>query len=130
MSREGNILSTILRQTWDGGNLNPLVKNNPLRATGAHISIIGHITKTELLRYLTATEQSNGFANRFCWFLIARSKFIANPLGTPQELLCPLIQCLRDAVNFARRTGEIRRDADTENIGLVFTPSYLMLNPV
>jgi Protein of unknown function (DUF3987) len=116
MSREGNILSTILRQTWDGGNLNPLVKNNPVKATGAHISIIGHITKTELLRYLTATEQSNGFANRFCWFLITRSKFIANPLGTPQELLSPLIQRLRDAVNFARKTGEIRRDTDTEDL--------------
>lgn len=64
MSREGNILSAIIRQAWDGGNLNPLTKSNPIKATGAHISIIGHITKAELLRHLTATEQSNGFANR------------------------------------------------------------------
>src|SRR5262245_47440340 len=116
MSREGNILSAILRQAWDGGNLNPLTKSNPIKATGAHISIIGHITKTELLRHLTATEQSNGFANRFCWFLVARSKCIPNPTGIPDEILLPLIEELRDAVDFARKIGEISRDKDAAAI--------------
>jgi hypothetical protein len=65
MSREGNILSPILRQAWDIGTLHPLTKNNPIGATNAHISIIGHITKAELLRYLDDTEMANGYANRF-----------------------------------------------------------------
>jgi hypothetical protein len=116
MSREGNILSAVIRQAWDGGNLNPLTKSNPIKATGAHISIIGHITKAELLRHLTATEQSNGFANRFCWFWVARSKYIADPVGIPEEILFPLIEALRDAVGFARKTGEIRRDKDAAAI--------------
>ena len=116
MSREGNILSAIIRQAWDGGNLNPLTKSNPIKATGAHISIIGHITKTELLRHLTATEQSNGFANRFYWFLVARSKCIPNPTGIPDEILLPLIEELRDAVDFARKIGEISRDKDAAAI--------------
>ena len=86
MAREGNILSAIIRQAWDGGNLNPLTKSNPIKATGAHISIIGHITKEELLRYLTDTEQANGFANRFIWLLVYRSKCILNPVGVPEAV--------------------------------------------
>jgi Protein of unknown function (DUF3987) len=116
MSREGNILSAVIRQAWDGGNLNPLTKSNPIKSTGAHISIIGHITKAELLRHLTATEQSNGFANRFCWFVVTRSKCIADPTGIPAQTLSPLIEELRDAVDFARRTGEIRRDKEAAAI--------------
>jgi hypothetical protein len=62
MGREGNTLSPILRSAWDSGNLRTLVKHDPLRATGAHISLLGHITRLELLRYLSDTESHNGFA--------------------------------------------------------------------
>jgi hypothetical protein len=41
MQREGNILSRILRDGWDRGNLATLTKNSPARATGACISITG-----------------------------------------------------------------------------------------
>jgi len=61
MAREGNILSPTLRDAWDGNRLAPMTKNSPLQATGAHVSIIAHITRDELLRYFTSTEQSNGF---------------------------------------------------------------------
>ena len=62
LSREGNTLSPIVRQAWDGDTLQTMVRNNPLRASAAHIGIVGHITKDELLRYLTATELANGFS--------------------------------------------------------------------
>ncbi len=65
MGRDGNTLSALIRQAWDGGHLRTLTKNSPLKATEAHISIIGHITKGELVRHLTETEAANGFANRF-----------------------------------------------------------------
>ena len=64
LAREGNTLSAIVRQAWDGEPLQTIVRNDPLRATDAHIGIVGHITRAELLRYLTATELANGFANR------------------------------------------------------------------
>jgi hypothetical protein len=35
--RQGNTLSAILRQGWDGGKLQSLTKNSPARATDAHI---------------------------------------------------------------------------------------------
>ena len=47
--REGNTLSPVIRQAWDTGTLRTMTKNSPARATNAHISIIGHITQTELL---------------------------------------------------------------------------------
>jgi hypothetical protein len=116
MSREGNILSPNIRAAWDGSRLAPMTKNSPIQATGAHISIIGHITRDELLRYLTSTEQSNGFANRFCWFFVERVRKIPNPQGCPDEKLSPLIEQLRDAVDFARKVGEMRRDPEAETI--------------
>ena len=116
MGRDGNILSAIVRQAWDSGNLHPLTKSNPIRATDAHISIIGHITREELLRYLTETEQANGFANRFIWLMVYRSRCIPNPVGIPDEILSPLIQNLRDRVEAARRVGEMVRTDEAETV--------------
>ncbi|MBI2229505.1 MAG: DUF3987 domain-containing protein [Deltaproteobacteria bacterium] len=116
---EGNILSATLRQAWDCGDLRTLTsgrKVKPVVATGAHISLVGHITKAELLRHLDSTEQANGFANRFLWFIVERSKSIPNPTGTPDAVLNPLIEQLRRAVVFAMNGGEIRRDAEAEQV--------------
>jgi Protein of unknown function (DUF3987) len=115
MSREGNILSTVIRQAWDTGDLHPLTKNNPITATGAHISIIGHITREELLRHLDETEKANGFANRFIWLFVERSKIISNPKGVPWETLSQLMERLIKAVNFARTVEEITRDDMAES---------------
>jgi hypothetical protein len=73
-SRPTNILSIVLRNAWDTGNLRTLVKNNPARATDAHISLVGHITSEELKRELNECELFNGFANRFMWLVSRRSK--------------------------------------------------------
>ena len=114
MSREGNTLSAIIRQAWDSGNLHPLTKNSPIRATDAHISIIGHITREELLRYLTETEQANGFANRFVWLMVYRSKKISNPKGVPNEILNPLTGKLGERIDAARKVGEMVRTEKAE----------------
>jgi Protein of unknown function (DUF3987) len=79
MSREGNTVSPVLRQAWDGAPLQTLTKNSPAKATNSHISVIGHITSDELLRDLRQTEAANGFANRFLWLLVKRSKVL--PFG-------------------------------------------------
>jgi hypothetical protein len=110
MQREGNILSPILREAWDTGHLHPLTKSNPTKATDAHISIIGHITKGELLRHLDSTEQANGFANRFLWVLVKRSKEIPEPVGIPERALTKLIMRLQRAVEAAKQIGVMRRD--------------------
>jgi hypothetical protein len=76
MAREGNTLSNLIRQSWDSGNLRTLTKNSPTVATGAHISILGHVTKEELLRYLSDTEAGNGFANRFLFIWTKRANIL------------------------------------------------------
>jgi hypothetical protein len=63
--REGSTLSEVLRNAWDSGDIQTLTKNNPIRTTGAHISVIGHITETELKKKLGDNAIFNGFVNRF-----------------------------------------------------------------
>jgi Protein of unknown function (DUF3987) len=77
--RHGNTLSPLIRRAWDGDKLANLTKNSPLCATHAHISIVGHITEEELRARITRTDMANGFANRFLFLLIRRSKLL--PFG-------------------------------------------------
>ncbi len=116
MRRDGNILSVTIRDAWDHGNLHPLTKTNRIAATGAHIRIVGHITRQELLRHLNETEQANGFAKRFIWLLVRRSKVIPEPTGVPEEVLTPLIGRLHEAVTFTKGVGEIQRDNTAREI--------------
>jgi hypothetical protein len=109
--RQANTLSAIIRNGWDAGTFRQLVKNSPVRATDAHVSIVGHITQDELLRLLTSTEAANGFANRFLWVCARRSKVLPEG-GTPDfERLDSARQRLAQAVAFARTLdAPIRRD--------------------
>jgi hypothetical protein len=79
MKREGSLLRAVLRDGWDGRDLATLVKHNPLRATNPHISIIGHITKTELNYLMDQTSMANGLGNRFLFACVRRSKSL--PFG-------------------------------------------------
>jgi hypothetical protein len=67
---------------WDSGNLATLTKNDPITASGAHICIVGHITVDELRAELTARDTANGFANRFLFAGVRRSKLL--PFGGAQ----------------------------------------------
>jgi hypothetical protein len=109
--RQGNTLSTTLRQAWERGNLRNLVKNSPARATGAHVSALAHITAEEIRRYLTATEAANGFGNRFLWFCVRRSKCLPRGGLVPEATLAHLRQRLQDAYEHARQVGEMGMDA-------------------
>jgi len=109
--RDGNNLSGLIRDAFDRGNLESLTKNSPARATGAHISILGHITKDELLRYLDTTEAANGLGNRFLWLCVKRSKYLPDG-GQPVDL-APITARLMDALAFARKAGLMTRDDET-----------------
>ena len=108
MSREGNTASPTIRQAWDGDRLRTMTKNSPTKATGAHISIIGHVTKAELLRHLSGTEAANGFANRFLWLMVRRSKALPFGGDVPVEELKVLSARLDSAIRFGRQARPIR----------------------
>jgi len=112
--REGNTLSPVVREAWDGGTLQTLAKNSPTRSTGAHISIIGHITKHEASKYLDQTESTNGFGNRFLWVCAKRSKFLSSGGRIDDAALDSFAHKLGEAVKHAREAVELQRDTDAE----------------
>ncbi|MFO0699744.1 MAG: hypothetical protein U0236_10980 [Nitrospira sp.] len=114
MRREGNTLSARIRDAWDHGTLTPMTKRDRLTATEAHICIMGHITVTELLRLLSETERTNGFANRFLIPLVKRSKFLPSGQGAPLSLLDSHLAPLSRIVERAKDRKELKRDADAE----------------
>jgi hypothetical protein len=114
--RQGNTLSVVLRQLWDGSSLRTLTKNSPAKATGAHGSLIGHITVEELLRYLTQTEIANGGGNRILWICTDRSKLLPEGGQIAPEAWEHIKQELIETLAFAKNVGEIRRDDDARTI--------------
>src|ERR1019366_4837460 len=110
--RDGNTLSTVYRQAWDSGLLRVLNKNSPVKATGAHISIIGHITRDELLMELSNNDKVNGFGNRNLWLCVQRSKFLPDGGDWDHLDIGPLISRLKNVIEFARGVGEMRRNAE------------------
>lgn len=107
MTREGNILSTIVRQAWDGGKLATLTRHSPLKATNAHISIIAHVTKDELLKRLSEADTAGGFTNRFLWLCVERSKKLPRGGKWNEVNVAPLVSQLTSALEFARGVGPI-----------------------
>jgi len=116
ISREGNTLSPVIRNAWDTGDLNILNKNSPAKATDAHISIIGHITNQELLRYLNNTEAGNGFGNRFLWVCVRRSKLLPEGGCIENEDFEPLKARLEQAINTASGTERIKFNEDARKL--------------
>ena len=116
MARDGNTLSSIIRNAWDGKDLKTMTKNSPARATSPHISIIGHITKNELLRYLDNTECGNGYANRYAWVCVKRSKALPEGGKVSESDLSRLGNKVVESVNFARGVEEMRRDNEARDL--------------
>jgi len=116
MGREGSTLSAQIRQAWDSGNLRILNKNSPVKSTGAHISIVGHITKDELLRYLDSTEAANGFANRFLWVCVKRSKCLPDGGELHRVDFASVLKALSRAANCSSTEGQMKRDSKAREI--------------
>ena len=107
-TRETNNLSATIRQAWDYGDLRTLTKNSPAKATDAHISMVGHVTQDELLRYLSDTEAGNGFANRILFTRSKRSRIL--PEGGGEVDYTSLVPVLVEALERARSIGQLKRD--------------------
>lgn len=115
MARDGNTLSVLIRQAWDAGDLRTMTKHCPARATGAHIAIVGHITRDELRRELGRTDMANGFANRILWCCAARSKELPEGGSLPDADVNRLAAKFREVVKFAQPVAEMKRDDAIKN---------------
>jgi hypothetical protein len=112
MERHGNNLSPNLRKAWDGATLSTMTRSaNGLTATGAHISVVGHITITELRARLTRTEAASGFANRFLFPLVRKSKSIPFPENPSEAVLVALRERIKKAAEYAKSFGAVTMTA-------------------
>lgn len=129
--RAGNTLSPIIRLAWERGELASLTKNSPAKSTGAHVSIIGHITKQELLRHLNTTEAANGAANRFLFLAVRRSKMLPDGGTLPPSTIVAIRQCTELAVASARALNffEISRDSQAADFWRSVYPSLSSPKP-
>ena len=113
MQRDGNNLSRMLRDAWDCRPvLKTKVRHSPLMVTNPFISIMAHITPDELRKKLDELAYFNGFANRFLFVCVQRSKEIPDEGPLPTEVLVRLSQATQEAIVFARSVGRMERTAE------------------
>ena len=113
--RDKNILSNIVRQAWDGKHvLRSLVKQSPVRATGAHISLIGHATPEDLRAYLGDLDIANGVANRLLFAASERTQVVSSPLRLPDAVRQRLTDHVRGVLEYARVGRHVPRTEAAE----------------
>lgn len=116
IAREGNVLSPVLRDAWDGETLSTLTKNHAVCATRPHVSLIGHITDSEMRRHLDRTEIANGFLNRHLLLAVSRSKYLPDGRAVPDELRDEYVRRFRDVLEFARTVKRMRRSPEASEL--------------
>jgi len=114
---DSNIISSVLRDAWDGGTLTTLIKNSRDIATNPHISIIGHITPTELNQSISKSDLSNGFANRFLWVFVEMTKELPFGGDLDDSELIPIAEKVKDIIKWVNSKNEIKMIWDEEAKG-------------
>ena len=139
--RQGNNLDPYLRMAWDGSDLQIPTRNGPLKATEAHIRLIGHITDDELNREMVDADFFSGLGNRFLWFWVNRVREIAFPKEIEDYAVAPLVNRYKDVIRFVlahagshlvrsgRASGKARRSLapSTRRASLALLPFRLEL---
>jgi hypothetical protein len=111
MNRKDNTLSDIIRKAWDCKSpLRTMSKNSANRATGAHVSIIGHITRADIAAQLNQTDMANGFGNRFLWPCVRRCRELPDGGNIGTVNWTPIRNRLDGIVKAARTVGRMSRD--------------------
>lgn len=114
--RDGSTLSEVLRNAWDSGDIQTLTKNNPLRATNAHVSVIGHITETELNKKLGENAIFNGFVNRFLIVCAKRSRLLPDGGNLTDNDFQTLAMKLAKTIDAARKISRLTRSEEARQL--------------
>jgi hypothetical protein len=116
--REGNTLSTAIRDVWDGVSIRPATKTNRTWASDPHIGLACAITPGELRTMLASRELTNGFANRFCMIWAERERILPFPRATPQSAIDGYAARIVDILKSVK-AGLFEKDT----IAIGFTPA-------
>ena len=80
--REGNTLSPVLRDAYDGRPLATMNAGGASREVHNHaLVVVGHITPQALTQGMTGQDLSNGFLNRFLIISVHRPQLVPWPKG-------------------------------------------------
>lgn len=99
-------LSPLLRCAWDHGDLSSIA-NASLASTGAHFSLIAHITDRELAANLHHSDSDNGFANRCLWVHVRRSQCLPEGGNLGADELASIAAGLSKALAWAQSAGAV-----------------------
>jgi hypothetical protein len=111
-AREQNTLSDQLRDAWDGKDLHNKNKVSPCMATGAHVSIVAHTNDSDLKLFLTENAMANGFANRFMFFAVRRSKLLPFGGNVDEDAFAALAARVAELLDAARVEGRVTWSAE------------------
>lgn len=83
--REGNVITTDLRRTWDSPEkYQTQSRGAPRETTKPHIGLVGNITPDELKRVI-GHNAHNGFASRVLWIACERKRSCSRPQAVKWE---------------------------------------------
>ena len=116
MKGERSIISNIIRQAWDGGDLQLIVRHKPCVVTAPHVSLIGHVTEYDLRQFLSETDIGNGFANRILWVFSKRSKILPEGGQLPSMQAEQFARRIRSVIDHAATVAELRNTLDARRV--------------
>ena len=85
--RNGSTLPAVMRKLWDGARVQTVTKKDPMTATDAHVSVIGHATPGELRAKMSDAQLDGGTMNRFVPCASRRTKNLPEGGNLPVEVL-------------------------------------------
>jgi hypothetical protein len=112
--RDGSTLSTAIRQAWDGGRLAVRSRAGTTVVDDSHVCVVGHISADELRAKLTETEVAGGFANRFLFACVRRSKLLPSGGNLDDATLGPFVRKYALFATQARTVGIVHRTPAAE----------------
>jgi hypothetical protein len=113
-NRENSILLQTLREAWDGKSLRTMAKNCARTATDPHLSIVGHVTRQELVKVARESDIFGGTFNRFVFLLSERARLL--PHGGDLDDLGTVPARIADVIQFARGVGRVRRSPAADRL--------------
>lgn len=108
--REGNALSQVLREAWDGRDLRVQTKI-PLIATAPHLAVNGHISPEEFRARVSQRDVAGGSYNRFLLLYVERSKRLPEGGGAAADDVRQIGGDLQRRLGHARRIAGVQRAA-------------------
>jgi hypothetical protein len=115
-ARDKNTLIDTLRDAWDGITLRVKTRKDPLEAADTHITLIGHCTVEEITKVLDDILVANGFANRFLFCFVERTKKLPFGGNFSAENIKSFSEKLRNAIERARKIGLVTWSKEAKTV--------------